>query len=241
MTARAIPALPICIDEYLAGERYDEVKMPSPVDPRSTNRDELALARYSLWEPGQILRIRFLDGEEELRELVEAHAREWLLYANIQFEFGNFPDAVIRVTFKGSGYRSLVGTDATKRPDPEPTMTLGGFSRRTDDLEVQRVVLHEFGHALGCIHEQANPTIKIPWDKEKVYAYYKAHAGWSKARVDLNVLKRYSKSQVRFTQHDPQSIMQYPVPNELTRGDFEIGWNNTLSETDKVFIQAMYP
>jgi serralysin len=59
---------------------------------------------------------------------------------------------------------------------------------------------------------------------------------------DANVFKRYKKSEVHFTQqHDPKSIMQYPVPNELTIGDFEIGWNTELSEMDKIFIAKMYP
>lgn len=35
--------------------------------------------------------------------------------------------------------------------------------------------------------------------------------------------------------------MHYPVPNALTIGDFEIGWNRVLSATDKEFIGTMYP
>jgi hypothetical protein len=35
--------------------------------------------------------------------------------------------------------------------------------------------------------------------------------------------------------------MQYAVPNGLTIGDFEIGWNTELSETDTEFIGRMYP
>ena len=243
MKRQPIPALPICVDKYLPGERFNEKKLPSPVDIRSTSRDELALARYKLWEPpGQILRLRFLDGDKELHRRVEAHARKWLEYANLRFEFGNYPDAVIRITFTGPWYESLIGTDAANCPDPEPTMALGGFTARTDDLEMQRVVLHEFGHALGCVHEQASPSVNIPWDEEKVYAYYAKHNGWDKETTYWNVLKRYSQSEVKATlQHDPQSIMQYAVPKELTKGNFEIGWNTTLSETDKTFIKTMYP
>ncbi len=35
--------------------------------------------------------------------------------------------------------------------------------------------------------------------------------------------------------------MQYPVPKELTKGNFEIGWNDRLSELDTLFVKAMYP
>jgi hypothetical protein len=121
-------------------------------------------------------------------------------------------------------------------------MIFGGFTNDMNPLELGRVVIHEFGHALGCVHEQASPPASIPWDKAKVYAWYKSRIGWDKATVDHNVLKRYGKSEVVFTeQHDPESIMQYPVPNELTVGDYEIGWNTELSETDQVFIAKMYP
>ena len=74
-------------------------------------------------------------------------------------------------------------------------------------MELKRVVIHEFGHAIGCVHEQSSPSINIPWDKEKVYAYYKSRIGWDKAKVDHNVFNRYTQSEVFFTEHhDPNSI-----------------------------------
>lgn len=242
MAEKPLPELSICVDEYLEGFDYDEKDAPAWVNPRSTSREELALARYKVWQPGQRLRIRFLDGDKALRKRVEQAARQWLEFANLEFEFGNFADAEIRITFFGSGFRSLVGTDALQRPDPLPTMTLGGFNDMTDRVELERVTLHEFGHAIGCVHEQASPSVNIPWNLARLYPYYEARFGWDKARVDLNVLKRYSAEEVEFTEaHDPTSIMQYPVPRELTTGDFEIGWNSSLSDSDKLFIAAMYP
>jgi Bacterial pre-peptidase C-terminal domain len=35
--------------------------------------------------------------------------------------------------------------------------------------------------------------------------------------------------------------MLYPIPNEFTIGDFEVGFNTTLSDTDKSFIATIYP
>jgi hypothetical protein len=232
----------VCIDEYVDEEvGFDEMDVPMEVSPQDVNRDELALARYKLWQNGQQLRIRFMDGDAELHARVEAEARKWLEFANLEFEFGNFANAEIRISFKGSGYRSLVGTDALQRPQSQPTMILGGFTKHTGETLLRRVVIHEFGHAIGCVHEQSSPVIKIPWDKERVYAYYATH-GWDKAKVDHNVFRRYDKLEVFFPEHhDPFSIMQYPVPNELTIGDFEIGWNTELSDTDKMFIKKMYP
>jgi hypothetical protein len=35
--------------------------------------------------------------------------------------------------------------------------------------------------------------------------------------------------------------MLYPIPNEFTVGDFEVGWNKALSATDQQFIGTIYP
>jgi len=49
MSNVVIPLLSLCVDEYLEGTRYDKLAMPSPVNLRSTSRDELALEKYKLW------------------------------------------------------------------------------------------------------------------------------------------------------------------------------------------------
>ena len=154
----------VCFDAYVEGEGFEPTMLPTDVDVVAATSDELALAWLKQWQPGQELRIRFRDGATALHELVEQFAREWLDNANLGFAFGNFPDAEIEVTFLGSGYSSLVGTDAVRRLDRRvASMRLGGFAPETDPTIVRRTVLHEFGHAIGCIHEQASPASKIPW------------------------------------------------------------------------------
>lgn len=234
-----IDRLDICIDAYIPGEHFDPATLPSTVDLRRATSKELALAWCKQWQVGQQLRVQFLDGDPRLLERVEGHARMWLDYANLMFSFGNSPSSEIRITFEGDVSESLVGTDAMRIPFPRPTMRLGGFMTTSDDEVLRRTVLHEFGHAIGCVHEQASPAAEIPWDEAKVYEYYRQW--WDDETIYCNVLRRYSVTETRFTNHDPESIMQYPVPNQLTVGDFEIGWNNKLSELDKSFIARMYP
>jgi hypothetical protein len=104
------------------------------------------------------------------------------------------------------------------------------------------VVTHEFGHAIGCIHEHQNPANNIPWDKEAVYRYYQGPPNyWTREQVDINLFTRYEADISQFSAFDPQSIMLYPIPNEFTIGDFEVGWNKALSATDKQFIATVYP
>ena len=59
--------------------------------------------------------------------------------------------------------------------------------------------------------------------------------------VDTNLFQRYGASQTQFSSFDQKSIMLYPVDNSLTIGDYEVGWNQKLSDTDKEFIGVCYP
>ncbi len=59
------------------------------------------------------------------------------------------------------GSWSYIGTDATRLPLESFTMNLGFIDRTT--------VLHEFGHALGLIHEHQSPFKGgFEWDRDEV-------------------------------------------------------------------------
>ncbi|MDA0161314.1 hypothetical protein OM076_13635 [Solirubrobacter ginsenosidimutans] len=212
--------------------------------PSAYGAEEMAIEIAKKWETGKTLRVTFLSGMPAVQEKVVAYARQWEEYANIRLEFGSSTEAEIRVAFLGDGSSwSAVGTDALNQdffPRGGPTMNFGWLTSDSTDDEYSRVVLHEFGHALGCIHEHQSPDGGIPWNREAVYRYYGAR-GWSKRVVDQQVLRRYDRSTTQFTDFDPTSIMEYPVPKELTDGAFEIGWNMRLSESDKAFIAELYP
>lgn len=236
-----MPDYDLCVDAYPHGERFHPDDLPRLLDLFSASSEELAVAWQRQWQAGQELRVRFLDGDRTVHRRVREHALAWLENANLGLSFGNYPSAEIRVTFTGHGYWSHVGTDAMRVERDAPTMQLGGFTRDTDEIVLRRTVLHEFGHAIGCIHEQASPAAEIPWEPEKVYAFYRDWQGWDRATTYANVLQRYAAAELCFTVHDPTSIMQYPVPASLTRNGFSVGWNNDLSTGDRSFIARMYP
>jgi hypothetical protein len=202
----------------------------------------LAAITGKLWQPGRVLRVRFLDGDPKVQERIPAFAQQWSAFANITFQFGNDPDAEIRISFQNQGSWSYIGTDALAIPKSQPTMNFGWLTAATSNDEYQRVVVHEFGHALGCIHEHQNPAGHIPWDREAVYRYYQGPPNfWTREQVDVNLFTRYEADITQFSAFDPHSIMLYPIPNEFTIGDFEVGWNKALSPTDKRFITTLYP
>ena len=202
----------------------------------------MAVYAKKLWKPGRTLRVRFLDDPpSSVRQHIEKFAHEWEAHAHIAFAFGNDPDAEIRITCTlGKGSWSYLGVDALTIHKTKPTMNFGWFTAATPEVEFSRTVLHEFGHALGCIHEHMHPQGGIPWNRDAAYRYYTQTQRWTKERVDSQLFQRYSTSLLNSGRYDPQSIMHYPVPRELTMNGFSVGWNNQLSAQDKAFIGAQY-
>lgn len=210
------------------------------VEPISPVR--MALITGKRWENGRILRVGFMGGDSTVQAKVKEYVQQWSNYANIKFEFVSASNADIRIAFQAGGSWSYIGTDALGVNKNEQTMNFGWLTPESEDAEYSRVVIHEFGHALGCIHEHQNPAANIPWDKEAVYSYFGGPPNnWSREEVDINLFQKYSTTITQFSDFDKKSIMLYAVPNELTIGDYEVGWNTQLSKTDKEFIGTMYP
>jgi hypothetical protein len=205
-------------------------------------RSRMALLAGKLWAPGQTLRVSFLGGEPAVKDRVAEVARQWTKHANLDLAFGDDPGAQIRIGFvQGEGSWSCIGKDCLDVPPKEPTMNLGWLTSDTPEQDCLRVVLHEFGHALGCVHEHQSPAVGIKWNKPVVYEHFAAAYGWSKQEVDTNLFDAYAKDASQFTAFDPASIMLYPVAKEHTLDGFEVGWNRALSETDKQYIRQTYP
>ncbi|MGJ7032083.1 M12 family metallopeptidase [Niabella hirudinis] len=209
---------------------------PEGVSPRG------ATIKVKQWPNGTTLKVSLNGGTAFVRNKVIQFARQWETYANIKFNFvTNDRKAAIRVTFSPGGSWSYIGTDAYAIKGSKATMNFGWFNNSTPDDEFSRVAIHEFGHALGMIHEHQHPLADIPWDKPRVYEYYKQTQNWSTQQVDVNIFQKYSTTETNYSAYDQASIMHYPVEEELTIGNFSVGWNTVLSGTDKTFIGTIYP
>ena len=121
-------------------------------------------------------------------------------------------------------------------------MNYGWLEDDTIDDEYERVVVHEFGHALGCIHEHQQPNEDLKWDADAVYKYFSGSPNfWSKNEIDSNVLQKYSKNGISATPFDEDSIMLYQFPDYLFTDHKGTPNNIQLSAQDEQMIKTMYP
>jgi serralysin len=209
------------------------------VDPTSLG----AAGRKDLfWKNKDVLRVRFLGGSKTLQEQVRDYAPLWTQDAGIQFVFVESEPSDIRVSFIHDGTSwSYIGSSAKYVNKEKATMNFGWFDERTTDKIFRRTILHEFGHALGLVHEHQSPATTIHWNKGAVYQYYSERFDWNENVVDDNIFRKYRKTQTQYTTYDPNSIMHYPIPAKFTTDGTSVEWNTKLSPMDIAFIKEKYP
>ena len=212
--------------------------------PHTTLSNRGSVLNSNKWTNGQTVRVKFLNGTAFLQNKVQQYAMQWKDYANINLVFVVSGDAEIKINFDSSGQSwSYYGSYSANIPQNEASMNFGWFYPNTAEAEFSRTVLHEFGHALGLVHEQSSPNQNIQWNKPLVYAYYanSSNGGWTAQQVDSWVFARFDETQTNSSAYDPLSIMHYYLPAEFTLNGFSVGWNNYLSNTDKAHIANVYP
>jgi serralysin len=228
----------------MAGENLDHYCVVVSSGPQASN-DKAALLNESRWNVGDEIRVKFVAGDRRLQERVREVAERWTSpgMANVKFLFVEEGDAEIRIAFdEGNGSWSHLGTQCRDIADGEPTMNYGWLTSDSPDSEVQRVVLHEFGHALGLIHEHQNPQGGIDWNVPAVIADLSGPPNnWDEETIRHNVLDHYRPEDVTATEVDPKSIMMYPIPKAWTNDGFSAGLNSDLSDRDIGLIRQEYP
>ncbi|KPX44866.1 matrixin family metalloprotease [Pseudomonas syringae pv. tagetis] len=204
----------------------------------------VSFTRY--WARGRTLKILFQKNPPAIltAPIVEA-AKKWLPHVNLKFEFVTDGASDIRIGFNKHLNWSAIGTDSLLKGQNEPTMEFNIMELYTADLkplpELTRIVLHEFGHALGAVHEHQHPQANIPWN-EPLMRSLLAQTGLSDDEINANFFDRYEAADFHYSAYDRDSVMHLDVPNGLTLGDFEIiNIGKTLSPKDIEAMSAIYP
>ena len=149
-----------------------------------------ALLVSAIWDPitHPVIKIYFMDGSPKQREWVKKVINESIapVCDRLTFDWNaQQADSDIRISFKipGAAY-SYIGTQNLSIPKSQHTMNLGWLD---DDVQYNaepykntgQVVIHEFCHALGMIHEHQNPKNNpIDWNIPVVIEALQTTNGW---------------------------------------------------------------
>jgi len=184
-------------------------------------------------------------------------ARQWTLYGEIDFDFGDWADprrcgdgdsSDVRITFQEQGNWAMVGVD--NREARGPAMSLQSLRDATPELMNSGTsdieILHEFGHILGFVHTwtvtSAACDEELDWDY--VYKYLQETSQWTKEQVDFNLRSVPEDSTTNVTgSFDRNSVMNYTLPENFFKKGREsrcfLAPLNELSLKDKRFILSI--
>lgn len=190
-----------------------------------------------------VLGVHFMNGTRAQKDAVKRYAPLWSRAgrANVTFRFDTPAQrAYIRIRFDKKVNNSDVGVEAKATPRSRETMNL--WDAKGYDARSKKVILHEFGHALGLQHEHLHPAAGIPWDRPAVFTHY-ARYGWTRERVEQNILNVYDRSFLctRAPRPDYDSVMMYDIRPELTAGRFSRVAAGDISPVDSLCISGIYP
>jgi hypothetical protein len=229
--------------------------------PDDLNHLQWIYQKSLMWVPGQTLKVCFIGGDPALNKRVVAAASEWTKHANLDFDAGDPANPTscskddrseIRIGYGYKGYWSLLGqtsVDFSVVGPGEQSMNFGGWSYRPPaPAELQRVVQHEFGHAIGLQHEHQNPAggcdSEFNWN-----ALYPMLAGppnfWDKKTVDNNLRAIPDSRLIERSEHDRLSIMHYSFRPDFFNGGAAsscyVQVNFQISQKDIEGVKAAYP
>jgi hypothetical protein len=159
-------------------------------------------------------------------------------------------DSDIRISLTPDGtFWSLVGTDTRLSGSNLVTLNLGFNNSEyyaSDDTnnfyvrEFQRLVLHEFGHALGFIHEHLSPKSRITFNEPAAIAYFRKNGlgHLTDDQIREQVLTPEPDAE-NLTGFDLKSVMLYPFPASIANPPTDNNWE--LSAGDIETVRKAYP
>jgi hypothetical protein len=223
-----------------------------------------AFLNGSKWKNNSVIKIGFLKGQiqfqnQELDSEWNQHKQDFTIQIinkniipliNLKFKWDvPIDEADVRISYnKQLGSFSLLGTQALQsRNTKEPTMNLGWIDDDTDfDSEIYRgtgiVIMHEFGHLLGMIHEHSRADAKLEWNEQLVIQTLgQPPNNWSPQQCSEQIFNRYKLSQFNGSTYDKYSVMEYYFPNNFFINKPDLPKVTHLSRLDKIWMNKEYP
>lgn len=210
------------------------------IHPGNAEPLRIGLMTTKYWGPApRVLSVGFLEPPApQLAARILSHMNAWGCCVTFAM---TMVDPVIRVSLRGAGYWSYLGTDCLHVPPDLPTMCLEGFSMETEDSEFYRVVRHETGHSLGFQHEHMRMDLVARIDPLKAVAYFGITQGWGPQEVRDQVLTPLDEADIFGTPADETSIMCYQLPGSITTDGRPIVGGLDLNANDRALAALVYP
>lgn len=237
-----VDAAKIAIDMNPANRPHDGLiarAVPGIVTPLA-----MAMLTTKMWPTKGIkLGVAFMDqADQELRNKILWYANGWGQTANVKFMEASKSLAELRLSRDKPGYYSYLGPDALSIPKSRETMNLQDFTLKTPDSEYDRVVPHEFAHAIGAVHEHVRAKVRKRIDPQKAYAYFLRTQGWRIETTTANVLDGPDESQLVATAEvEETSVMAYWLPGEIMRDGKPVLGGKKITALDRKFMAGLYP
>lgn len=200
----------------------------------------------TLWKPNQTLYIHLLDANKKEFIQIKTIAQEWLKYTSLKPQFIMGKPTKKEVTHiriqlgKGILNNSSRGTRALLEKKTEATMHLVALRYSwISEKRKRRLILHEFGHALGLLHEFENPTLPYQWTKKGLTQICKGI--FKPLKKCVLKLTQKNKDIFFFSTFDQDSILNYEILPYMTREGVHIKKTYKLSDKDIKGISLLYP
>ncbi len=184
------------------------------------------------------LGVHFYNGTKSEQQRLIKRASGWIderLSKQLVFKFGvTEEEAQIRVHFSNSGpNNSAIGRDALhKHFKKKPTLRIRNMHS----------VAHEFGHALGLLHEHRHEEIPFTFAEDKVIAEMRRPPNkWTESKTRRNILRPNKGSKCVGDQgFNEDSVMIYQIPKRWTVEGVSFSPNRNISQRDRNCIYAVY-